>query len=450
MGCATSKADLDMKFSLKTKYLFCLAVIMTGLVMWDSVPPQSSTESLPIIDAIVRTDIEKVALTSMGNTITLEQQNGEWIEAAPLTGLADIARINSMILNFRNPIPMDVLIETDPENAGKSYGLDSSNAITVEMWRVGSDEPSISFLLGNDAGQSTSFVRMSGDKSVYRANVGGRRRFAHSASDWLNQRVFRVQMSELASIDVESKNHPSYTLQNGDAWTVVGATSPVDVSRLVKALQDALLVRIGSIVADAEDPAVEGDWLTLMMTTKDGTQISVGVAEPTSRQTQVEVDGQRYQVPVLPFEHFTKGANYFIDKRVFPIRSREELDLIRYTTAITDIIIQQDLSNGFWKVLQPSNVDLEMRDAFFMVNTLSTLSSIAEIPVTSLDGKTPKLTLEIRRLQGDVMRLKVFEAYDQAGVQGYLCQVDGSETAFIAVTDDIDRIINGFGQADVF
>ena len=441
-----------MKFLLKTKALFCFSLVVIGVVVWDSIPASPSRESLPIIDAIVRTDIDKVALTSMGNTITLEQRNGEWIEVAPLNGLADIARINSMILNFRNPIPMDVLIETDPENAGKSYGLDSSNSITVEMWGMGSDEPSISFLLGNDAGQSTSFVRMSGDKSVYRANVGGRRRFAHSASDWLNQRVFRVQMSELSSIDVESAPHPSYTLQNGDAWTVAGATSPVDVSRLVKALQDVLLVRIGSIVEAAEDPSIEaGSWLLqMMLTTKDGSQISVRVAEPQSRQTQLEVDGQLYQVPVLPFEHFTKGANYFMDKRVFPIRSREELDLIRYTTAITDIIIQQDLSNGFWKVLQPSNVDLEMRDAFFMVNTLSTLSSIAEVPVTSLNGKTPKLTLEIRRLQGDVMRLKVFESYDQAGVQGYLCQVDGAETAFIAITDDIDRIINGFGQADVF
>ena len=32
---------------------------------------------------------------------------------------------------------MDVLIETDPEQAGKAYGLDSSNAITVEMWQIG-------------------------------------------------------------------------------------------------------------------------------------------------------------------------------------------------------------------------------------------------------------------------------------------------------------------------
>ena len=46
-----------------------------------------SATALPVIDALMRTDIDRVALTSMGNTITLEQQNGEWVEIAPLTGL---------------------------------------------------------------------------------------------------------------------------------------------------------------------------------------------------------------------------------------------------------------------------------------------------------------------------------------------------------------------------
>ena len=122
---------------------------------------------------------------------------------------------------------------------------------------------------------------MSGDKSVYRANVGGRRRFAYSASDWLNQRVFQVQMSDLASIQVASVGHPSYTLQNGEEWTVVGATNPVDVSRLVKALQDVLLVRIGSVADETPAQATETPWLQMLLTTKDDVQIPVRVDQTT-------------------------------------------------------------------------------------------------------------------------------------------------------------------------
>ena len=162
------------------------------------------------------------------------------------------------------------------------------NAITVEIWQIGEEEPKMSFLIGNDAGQGTSFVRISGDKSVYRANVGGRRRFAHSASDWLNQRVFQLQMSELASVEVDSASHSMYTLQNGEDWTVVGATNPVDVSRLVKALQDVLLVRIGSVVADG--PSIDAPWLRLLLKTKDARQIPVLVGKPEGRQTLVEVN----------------------------------------------------------------------------------------------------------------------------------------------------------------
>ena len=111
-----------------------------------------------------------------------------------------------------------------------------------------------------------------------------------------------------------------------------------------------------------------------------------------------------------------------MDKRVFPIRSRDELDLIRYTIGDRHYH-SQDLSNGFWKVLQPSNVDLEMRDAFFMVNTLSTLSSILRCQPQSL--RRTQTDIGIRRLQGDVMRLRVFDAYDQEGVQDICVKLMG-------------------------
>ena len=353
-----------MKFLLKTKMLLASALVLGGLTFWELRPKENPKSSLPVIEALIKDDIQRVALTSMGNTITLEQSD-VWTQVAPLNGLADEARINAMILNFRKPIEMDVLVETDPDKGGKSYGLDSSNAIVVEMWGIGDTEPSISFLLGNDTDQGASFIRMSGSKSVYRAHVGGRRRFAHQAGAWLNQRVLQLKMSDISSLTVEGADNPSYTLENGDVWTAKGESIPLDVKRLSQAFQTLLLMRIGEDpISDIGEP-----WMRLTLTQKDGTQEVLEVADPVDRQTHVQVDDAIYRVPVLPFERFASGIQYFMDKRVFPIRSREELDLIRYKTELTDIVIQQDLADGFWKVLQPSNVDLEMRDVFFMVNT---------------------------------------------------------------------------------
>jgi len=433
-----------MKFLLKTKVLIASALVFGGLTFWDLKPQVSPKSSLPVIEALIKDDIQRVALTSMGNTITLEQSD-VWTQVAPLNGLADEARINAMILNFRKPIEMDVLVETDPDKGGKSYGLDSSNAIVVEMWGIGDAEPSISFLLGNDTDQGASFIRMSGSKSVYRAHVGGRRRFAHQAGAWLNQRVLQLKMSDISSLTVEGADNPSYTLENGDVWTAKGESIPLDVKRLSQAFQTLLLMRIGEEpISDIGEP-----WMRLTLTQKDGVQEVLEVADPVDRQTHVQVGDAIYRVPVLPFERFASGIQYFMDKRVFPIRSREELDLIRYKTELTDIVIQQDLADGFWKVLQPSNVDLEMRDVFFMVNTLVSLSSVREVPLVDVPP-TPTVTLEMRRLKGDVFRLWIFDYQARDGALGYLCQIEGAESAFLAPKEDIERIINGFGQSNVF
>ena len=109
-------------------------------------------------------------------------------------------------------------------------------------------------------------------------------------------------MSDLASVEVDSESHSVYTLQNGEDWTVVGATNPVDVSRLVFfkiycsfELEASLLI-----------PIIDTPWLAPI--DDEGCSSDSGtVAKPEGRQTLVEVNGQHYQVPVLPFEHLMTG-----------------------------------------------------------------------------------------------------------------------------------------------
>lgn len=137
-----------MKLLLKTKILMTSMILLLGVTIWDVTPRAPLRDSLPHIEAIGIKEISRIELTSMGSTITLEKQSGEWVQIAPLSGLADVSRINSMILNFRKPIAMDVLVEVDPSDGGKSYGLDSSNAVTVEFWTADSEMPQVSFCWG--------------------------------------------------------------------------------------------------------------------------------------------------------------------------------------------------------------------------------------------------------------------------------------------------------------
>lgn len=252
-------------------------------------------------------------------------------------------------------------------------------------------------------------------------------------------------MSELQSISIEGVEVGSYTLLNGEQWSIEGSSIPTDTKRLSQALQTLLLMRKGEV---STQPVIN-PWMRVTLLSKSGETQIIEVDKPSERQTRLQIDDVVYTVPVLAFERFVSGSRYFMDKRVLPIRSKDELDLIHYKTDLNDIILQQDLSNGFWKVLQPSNVDLEMRDVFFMVNTLASLSSLSDVSSNLVTG-LPKLTLEIRRLQGDVLRLMVFEQTEVEGVTGYLCQVEGSETAFIASIEDVEQIVNGFGQSGLF
>ena len=433
-----------MKFLIKTKVLLLSAVLVGGLALWDLVPT-SEVERLPRLSSMLKDDIRRIELTQMGNTIVLENTGGEWVQLSPLAGSADWPRIKSMILNFRKSVPMDVLVEVNPDDEGREYGLDASNSITVEMWSEGSSDPIISFLLGQDTGQGSSFVRITGEDKVYRASVGGRRRFAYSADGWLNQRLFPFDFAEVSTIDVElgfDKNtevtQTKYSIQRDSNWTILDYPELVNQERLGQALQSLSVMRVGEKKLDAE---VDG-WLAMNFALTDGSSVQVKAGTPTDRQSLVQIKDSIFLVPALPIERFSQGPQYFKDSRVFPIRSREELDLIRYKTDVVDIIIQQDLSNGFWKVLQPSNIDLEMREVFFMVNTLSSLSSIKEVSIES--SLEPKITLEIRRLNGEIFRLFVYSRVES----GVLCKVEGSDFGFVAIVEDVERIINGFGQAE--
>jgi hypothetical protein len=228
-----------------------------------------------------------------------------------------------------------------------------------------------------------------------------------------------------------------------------GLSGSIEQQRLAQAIDSISVMRIGQRLENQEFPSA----LTMSITTPERS-IDIAVSEAKEGSSMVAVDGTVVSVAAAPFERFMKGAEYFVDTRVFDISSRQSLDMIRYKTDLVEIILQQDLSNGFWKVLQPSNIDLDMREVFFMVNTLVSLSSIhAFVDPTQIDNallEHPQISIDIRGLQGNIYQLQIFDLYTTpANLQGYLCRVVGTEQLFLADPEDISRITKGFGQSSL-
>jgi hypothetical protein len=431
----------------KTKALFVvLAVIL--LANFINVESSSELQPLPSIPVMTKDEITKVELSTATEKIVLEKIEGVWNVTSPFKAKADKARVKSLILNFRKEIPMDAHIDT---NDLETYGLQAGNAIIVEMW-TNSPQPTASFLIGNDSSYGATFVRMSGNESIYRARLGGRRRYAHTASEWQNQEVFDFNIEEFQSLLVNPKDGNPYQIIRDNEWKIEPQIDgEVEQDRVDRSVKSLTMLRIGKRDNDFQ---LEAE-VTFEMSSMNGQTIRLISSKPEAGSVHVRLEGSEeiYRVASPAIERFLQGASWFKDRRMVKMNPRQEFDMLRLHTTSLDVVIQQDLSTGFWKVLQPNNLDLDMRQIFFMVNTLASLEATKQ----KLDKNQyssyfnePPIFVDIRTLMGEVKTLQFSEPIEIEGEKGHLCRDKQADLIFMVSLEDVEKIVTGFGQANFF
>jgi hypothetical protein len=435
-----------MRLLIKTKALLgILAVLIVVNFLDRSIP--SAESGLPSIPVMVKDDIKRIELSVASEKITLEREEETWMMKAPIEAKADWARIRSLILNFRKEIKMDALIDTDKE---EQYGLDAGNAIIVEIW-AGGDQPSASFLVGNDSAYGSTFVRISGSDSIYRARIGGRRRYALSANDWQNQSVLDFELEDFQSLLVKSAGVEPYQIVRDNGWKIdpqlKGAVEEKSVEKSIKSLS---MLRIGK-----KEERAFVSFATFELLLASGEKIVFQSSEPKGGGVYLSLEGETelFRVASPAIERFLHGSTWFKDRRKLKFNTREEMDMIRFHTDSIDIIIQQDLSSGFWRVIQPSNIDLDMRQIFYMVNTLASLEAIKEIDdqdrYKEFFNDSPAF-IDIRTLVGGVKTIEIAKKIVIEGTQGYLFRDKQEGEIFLVAEKDLKTILTAFGQSDFF
>jgi hypothetical protein len=426
-------------FQTKTKALLVFAIAALGLNLYSPNQFQTDVSELVMIPPLAKEQMTRIEITQSGEKVVLEQSPGGWVVQSPYTSKADQARVMSMILNFRKGIPMDVLIDSQNYD---TYGLDSSNGIVVEIWESGSESPAVSFTLGSDTGVGSTFVRLSDDENVYRARIGSRHRYSYLPSEWKNQVLLDFGESAVRSYKLVSQEGDSFQLTaSGEDWLMQPQQSwSLDTEAIDGMLRSLGRLRVGLY----SDQVVQEPQYRIQFELKDDRQLELLVGSMNEQTALVQIvgDDNAVRVPARAIRMGTMPLGTYRNKSIFTYVARSHFDTLSFEQGQITVLLQQDLSTGFWTVNQPTNMDVELKSIFFMVNTLAALEAKKVEDNPPLDQEVLG-HITLRMLDRTTDGLTVYSTeYDDL----VLVKKDSTTLYFWVERSDVEKLFQGFGQ----
>lgn len=456
----------------KTMALALLALLLLVVNLVDGGSTGRLAADRPVLPAVDRdtaarieiaSAIEKVVLTGTptGN-VGVGEDKVAWALSGPITGDADPISVRNLLAIFRKETPLDAQVDTGNLD---TYGLDAGNGILVEIWQGAAEAPHLSLTVGNDGPNGTSYVRLSGSDAVYRARVGGRARYAKAAAEWRNRRVFDLDPPQVAALDVTRPGLPPLRLvRTEDRAPAAGGearpgwvldpdpgfpTDPVDADALLAGLCG---LRVGAFLPAEPPPGFDPPLATLTLTATDGTarRIDVGGSPPEGAfLLRVEGRPELLRVARAPVAAALASPEDLRDRTLLRFE-RGSVDTLSFESPrMPPVLLQQDLATNLWSVLQPANVDVDLKLVFFMVNTLAELraESFVALPPAAVGLSEPQATVTVRFLDGTGARLRVGrDTTDTRGRPVVFVAVDGKEGVYTIPAATWDKLRAGFGR----
>ena len=156
-------------------------------------------------------------------------------------------------------------------------------------------------------------------------------------------------------------------------------------------------------------------------------------------------------------QEFFDPSNTFRNRKVFTKNQvvKESIDRISYTaTSKKEVVeLQQDLSNGFWTVLRPSQKSIDMRKIFFMVNTLLSLETVGVVEEPTQEQRDiiqDRLTLHL--LGGDLISIgfsRPFFTDTQSDIEVQKYRFVHIQNRILVISKkDFTTILQGFGLVE--
>ncbi|MFT7522019.1 MAG: hypothetical protein ACI9MC_004171 [Kiritimatiellia bacterium] len=400
-----------------------LASVLGALVVADvavRVMDTPDLADLPNLEKLEIGEARRIRIVTPDETIVLERlgDTSSWNMTAPHEGPADKQAVHQLLLHMSRRVQMQVKLE---EGNLKQYGLQPGAAIRVEFYE-NDDKPKIDFFIGASTVGGANFVRLPDDDSVYRAQIGGSHRYARPARDWRDPTVFAFEPGGVSGFDIDVKQVDLQTRKVSEEldyslrfrkgqgeWLLDGdPTFNVDEVVLNDTLQKLGALRAGRVLAT--DFPVPEPWVLRTTVHRVGLD---------SEQLDFYVDGklayirrkghdQVFQISPSAARNLVLPPIAWQDRQLFNLDRAQIHRMTLHLQNDGNFVLQQDAGNSTWTVVEPANVDANLRESMQASIKLSQLRATAIAAGTPEElGFPTDNWIELAMLDGSTHRLEL-------------------------------------------
>ncbi len=411
-----------MKLTRRSVAMLAVAAMLVLLnVVRPAVPLADRLPELPLAipEQIVRmqisTPIERLTIQRLSNekgTLGFDR----WSIVTPLEFPADAAQVRTVLRTFGLGLPMEAFVD---EGNHEDYGVDDQNGRLLELFRAGDDVPVLAVVVGKTAAGPSTFVRIPGAPSVYRADVGGLGRYARPAAEWRDKMAIDLDPSLVVGLTL-SRGGQDLAFTRGPssgpdkegsplpgAWGLPGAPFPVDSATVDAVIKGLSRIRAGEIHNPDYVAGLDTPLATAALVLNDGTTRTLTLGSREEKGASfIRVDGRDevFRVNAGIGRALREPIDTFRDRTLLEF-DRSDVASVAYVDRGLTVVLAQAADGGSWTVAQPANMDADQKQVLVTVNTLSGLraaaiptdrrfdSSGARFEVRFRDGRTQVLEL---------------------------------------------------------
>lgn len=312
------------------------ALLLVVLLIQEDPYERESGMTLPKIDKIDITTLDKVEITNKTESIAFGKRGDNWWITSPNEYMVD-KTFQNMVISKLETFELDRLVSENKDKHG-AFEVDEQGS-RLKVYAGGKEI--LSLIVGkNTPDYKGTFIRLADSNAIYATKqiIGGG--LKKKVEDWRDKHLFDVKGDEINKIDLKLDQDFSFSLSAsppaenkleeaaGEAvipkeilkWVLVGdpgfAADENRIRTLTNSLSSLTWTKIFDEAEEGSDYGLADAKNSIAFTTKNGSSgklILGGAADKEEKEFYVKLEGKKaiYQVRKYQYEKFSKDQSYY-------------------------------------------------------------------------------------------------------------------------------------------